>query len=1208
MWKITGNGLKKPSYLYGTMHVSNRVAYNLSEQFFEALKSVETVGLETSPGDWMENMEKTGELGQLAEFRPNNYGDFYKSAFTVTFPEKKVFQSILSYDPDIIDGLLYRQNKSRENFEESTYIDLFIFQSASKLNKRLISLEDFAQSEIKAKLSAIPDENPANVNLNANYYSISQKIEDSYREGNLDMLDSLSKMSSSKNTQQYLIDDRNVFFVTTIDSVLKTSTLFSGVGAAHLPGEKGVIELLRKKGYQVEPVIPRVSKKSNTEREELDAKIKPVTFQKQFVEDSAFSVSLPGKLYPLINFENLRYYINADMVNGSFYTVVRLKHNGLFFNHSPEQMMAKVDSLLFENIPGKILQKKDIVSNNGLKGIELINRTRKGDEQHYQVYFSEIEMILFKLGGKDKYATGSEAKQFFNSINFISKPENVITFSPKTKGFQVKIPANYSYVKNNGSSMSGLVEDLFAYSRGKRYGVGLKQAVYNDFNYLEEDSFELNRFCKHILSNYNFTVAPVRELGTEQGFPRLRVHAKNNMGNHFYAKIFIKGVHYYFVYYISENESGFNNDFFASFKLIDFEHVNPIKEITDKDMCFKVKDEVTENALSRFNDAYARAYEASKSKKDSLKNDYEYRTANKLYYSPSTNEYVTIEFEKYNDYDYKNIDSLEKQLDENIKKTTGMLVTHKKVHKQKNYFTYKCLLKDTATVRAIETIIIVKNGLGYQVSVPVDTAIGLKGWAKGFMESFAPVDTALGKPIFTNKFNLLLKDLCSNDTVKRQAANNSLKLSLGMQNEYANDYLKFISEPKHTLASEESRAQLFVNGGTIHDERIITPYKNLYKQYTDSFYLQLCLLKGLSFLKTQNSYAAFNSLLLSEVPLVGSETTINDVFYGLHDSLELCKNFFPGMLSLTKYDEYRNAVYSLMADMVDRKILAPQSYVQQKETILTDANLALKRYTPGTPKLNSSSEYNLDYLDKNAKEIAESIKLSLEGLNNNNAYKGTAHAKRYDFYERTALVNYAFVLAPFYKSDEKVKQYFSKLAKLKAQNILMPVTINLLKQGVMLNDTIVTHYSRNKFTRAYFYSELEKEKLTDKFDKKYLRQDLLVESLLSGQRQLNSYYNYEKDKSKKDSLVLVKLLPAHNRYQKGTMYVYKLSRARNEEEQWAAVFVGAGKEAINSKMEVVIPAYYIDTKKTEKENLDELIDYFSVTYRKRAATPGNTYN
>src|SRR6478735_5237698 len=112
LWKITGNGTRKPSYLYGTMHVSNRVAWHLTEEFFAALKSVDVVGLETHPGEWLDNMEKTGELDELSQNPYQNMyrGDFYRSTFSISFPEKRMLQAILSYDPDIINGLLYRQN------------------------------------------------------------------------------------------------------------------------------------------------------------------------------------------------------------------------------------------------------------------------------------------------------------------------------------------------------------------------------------------------------------------------------------------------------------------------------------------------------------------------------------------------------------------------------------------------------------------------------------------------------------------------------------------------------------------------------------------------------------------------------------------------------------------------------------------------------------------------------------------------------------------------------------------------------------------------------------------------------------------------------------------------------------------------------------------------------------------------------------------
>jgi uncharacterized protein YbaP (TraB family) len=1209
LWKISGKGLKKPSYLYGTMHVSNRVAYYLSEQFFDALKSVEVVGLETNPGDWLENMERTGELEELNQFRGSNLynTNFYKTAFSVSFPEKRILQGILSYDPDIINGLLYRQNRSRENFEESTYIDLFIYQSASKLNKEVISLENFAESEIKARLSALPDEAGEEGVASGNYYSSAQKIEDAYREGNLDLLDSLSRLGSSKNMQRYLIEDRNVFFATTIDSVIKTKSLFSGVGAAHLPGENGVIELLRKKGYTVEPIVPVVSKKSNVIREELDAQVKPVNFQKQFINDSAFSVNLPGKLFPIVNVGNLRYYIHADMTNGSFYTIVRLKHLGPVFNISPEELMARVDSFLFESIPGKIIEKTEITSNTGIKGIEIVNKTRRGDVQHYQVYFTDLEMILFKLGGKHDYATSTEAKQFFGSIQFVPKSDNLITFCPKTKGFSVKIPFNHSYSKNEAGLSAGLTEELFAHNQAKKQFMGVQRVVYNDFNYLEEDTFELNQFVKNILSNYKFEESSFSEITREQGLPCARFKAKNKRGTNFYAKVFIKGVHYYFVYLISEQESSFDHELFTSFKLEDFKHVNPMKEITDRDFYFKATDEVSDNALSRFNESYALAYAATKTKSAPEKKDYDFRSGNKFYYSPSTNEYVSITYEKYNDYDYKD----PKEIDEKIAKTytanTSMLLTHKSSSFKDDSYKFSCILKDTATGRAITSKVFIKNGLMQEVSAPFDTTIGLKGWTKAFMESFTPMDTVIGKNIFENKFQKLLKDLTSDDTTTRQMANNSLNI-VTIQKAYGDAFIKFISSPDINKVSEDSRAQLFVNGGTLENSKIIQPYKSLYKQYTDSFYLQLCLLKGLAYLKTQNSYNEFLNLLLNETPLVGTENTVGDVFEVLHDSLELCKKFFPAILTLTRYDEYREAVYSLMADLVDKKHLAPAAYMQQKENILVDANLALKRYNPLAAKPSQNSEQgNFDYLEKTAKELAESIRGNLEGLQNNNLYRGSNYLKSLESYNRPPLVNYARILAPFYNNDEKTKQFITKLSRIKTQSIAMPVTINLLKNNIVVNDTIVTYYSKNKYTRAYFYSELEKEKLGNKFEKKYLSQKSIVESVLMSQKQLTNFYNYEKDKYKKDSIVLVKEVQASNKYQKGTLYIYRNTKSRTDEEQWSVAFVNGSKENVSSRVEVVHSAYFIDPVKSEQENINDLLGYFALDYRKRALVSNSSY-
>ena len=56
MWEISGNNLREPSYLYGTMHVSEKIAFHLSDTFFIGLKNCDMVALELDPEDMVEDM------------------------------------------------------------------------------------------------------------------------------------------------------------------------------------------------------------------------------------------------------------------------------------------------------------------------------------------------------------------------------------------------------------------------------------------------------------------------------------------------------------------------------------------------------------------------------------------------------------------------------------------------------------------------------------------------------------------------------------------------------------------------------------------------------------------------------------------------------------------------------------------------------------------------------------------------------------------------------------------------------------------------------------------------------------------------------------------------------------------------------------------------------------------------------------------------
>jgi uncharacterized protein YbaP (TraB family) len=56
-----------------------------------------------------------------------------------------------------------------------------------------------------------------------------------------------------------LLYARNRKWARLLDGLLPQKSLLIAVGAAHLPGKGGVIDLLRKEGYKVEPVQNQVS-------------------------------------------------------------------------------------------------------------------------------------------------------------------------------------------------------------------------------------------------------------------------------------------------------------------------------------------------------------------------------------------------------------------------------------------------------------------------------------------------------------------------------------------------------------------------------------------------------------------------------------------------------------------------------------------------------------------------------------------------------------------------------------------------------------------------------------------------------------------------------------------------------------------------------------------------------------------------------------
>src|SRR5579871_5866517 len=301
LWEITGNGLKKPSYLFGTMHVSSKMVFHLSDSFYLGIKNADVVALELDPQLWQDQLFRYQKMqNNLRFYTQGAPGDnITEKSFQLEKYEDKL-KSALSEEPTLINGLLYRTFQPSADFEEDTYLDLYIYQTGRKLGKQATGVENYFQTErlimeatqdmLKDRKKKAPDTDGESA------YEIERKTQEAYRKGDLDLLDSLERlMEPSEAYMEKFLYRRNEIQAASIDSIVRRHSLFVGVGAAHLPGKRGVIELLRKKGYTLRPIM--MPDQDATRRDDIDKIKVPVTFAPFTSRDGAFSVQLPGKLY-----------------------------------------------------------------------------------------------------------------------------------------------------------------------------------------------------------------------------------------------------------------------------------------------------------------------------------------------------------------------------------------------------------------------------------------------------------------------------------------------------------------------------------------------------------------------------------------------------------------------------------------------------------------------------------------------------------------------------------------------------------------------------------------------------------------------------------------------------------------------------------------------------------------------------------------------
>lgn len=259
LWEVNGNGLKEPSYLFGTFHLMCKGDIVISEQLKKAFGNAAAVYMELDMDDpavimgglMMINMKGGKKLPDLySEEDYKKVSSYFKDSLhmPITFLERT--------KPYFLVAMLYPKMmpcKTVSGVEEE------LVRLAKKENKPVNGLETM---QFQASVfDSIPYEEQAkellkSIDSMAAYTKYFDTMVQVYKSQQLDAMEALFSKSEfgMEDHQDILLDKRNKNWVTQLKIIMQKQPVFVAVGAGHLVGKNGLIALLKKQGYKVRPL------------------------------------------------------------------------------------------------------------------------------------------------------------------------------------------------------------------------------------------------------------------------------------------------------------------------------------------------------------------------------------------------------------------------------------------------------------------------------------------------------------------------------------------------------------------------------------------------------------------------------------------------------------------------------------------------------------------------------------------------------------------------------------------------------------------------------------------------------------------------------------------------------------------------------------------------------------------------------------------
>ena len=272
LWKVTGNGLGRPSYIFGTHHMAPSTMIDQIKGMNVAIEGCDIVVGEVEKDSLM-SPEVQARMAQAMVAPPDSTLDKVLTPADYSIVEKvfnKYFSTlgmklkqVNNLKPNAISTQMQAMKaiKYFPNFDTKSLIDVMVQARANEAGRPSMGLESVDEQINLLFNGSIANQAKGLVEAckQDEFFQVqSAALADAYLHQDLDKLFSVMTDATmggdSEEEMEILIYSRNRSWASKLKEIMPERACLVCVGAGHLPGDQGLLQLLRNEGYTVEPM------------------------------------------------------------------------------------------------------------------------------------------------------------------------------------------------------------------------------------------------------------------------------------------------------------------------------------------------------------------------------------------------------------------------------------------------------------------------------------------------------------------------------------------------------------------------------------------------------------------------------------------------------------------------------------------------------------------------------------------------------------------------------------------------------------------------------------------------------------------------------------------------------------------------------------------------------------------------------------------